>query len=148
MFNLIVLLSTNLIHVTFVKSMFQFFQCEVECNSTHCCSAGHFTQVVWKESSELGVGLATDGKTAFVVGQYRTAGNMTNPGYFEANVLQGNTLQRCLEYCLRRIFYTLPYKKNLLQVCISKGRGGKCIYSSTVLKYYFVILVLSLSISI
>ncbi|KAJ4942357.1 hypothetical protein JOQ06_012223 [Pogonophryne albipinna] len=48
----------------------------------------HFTQVVWKESSELGVGVATDGKTVFVVGHYRPAGNKTNPGYLEANVLQ------------------------------------------------------------
>ncbi|KAI4820577.1 hypothetical protein KUCAC02_028550 [Chaenocephalus aceratus] len=51
-------------------------------------NTGHFTQVVWKESSEMGVGLATDGKTVFVVGQYRPTGNMMNPGYFEANVLQ------------------------------------------------------------
>ncbi|XP_044188093.1 uncharacterized protein glipr2, partial [Thunnus albacares] len=50
-------------------------------------STGHFTQVVWKESTELGVGLATDGKKVFVVGQYRPAGNMTMPGYFEKNVL-------------------------------------------------------------
>ncbi|XP_042277182.1 uncharacterized protein glipr2 [Thunnus maccoyii] len=50
-------------------------------------STGHFTQVVWKESTELGVGLATDGKKVFVVGQYRPPGNMTMPGYFEKNVL-------------------------------------------------------------
>uniref|UniRef100_A0A8C7WRH2 SCP domain-containing protein n=1 Tax=Oryzias sinensis TaxID=183150 RepID=A0A8C7WRH2_9TELE len=48
---------------------------------------GHFTQVVWKESKELGLGMATDGRTAFVVGQYRPPGNFTNPGQFEANVL-------------------------------------------------------------
>ncbi|KAL1261625.1 hypothetical protein QQF64_006890 [Cirrhinus molitorella] len=48
---------------------------------------GHFTQVVWKSSTELGVGLATNGKTVFVVGQYKPAGNMTNAGYFEKNVL-------------------------------------------------------------
>uniref|UniRef100_A0A8C7WRH7 SCP domain-containing protein n=1 Tax=Oryzias sinensis TaxID=183150 RepID=A0A8C7WRH7_9TELE len=46
---------------------------------------GHFTQVVWKESKELGLGMATDGRTAFVVGQYRPPGNFTNPGQFEAN---------------------------------------------------------------
>ncbi|TRY83204.1 hypothetical protein DNTS_035115 [Danionella cerebrum] len=48
---------------------------------------GHFTQVVWKDSKELGVGLATDGNTTFVVGQYLPAGNITNAGYFERNVL-------------------------------------------------------------
>ncbi|CAL9708914.1 unnamed protein product [Knipowitschia caucasica] len=50
-------------------------------------NTGHFTQVVWKDSTELGVGVATDGTTVFVVGQYRKAGNINNPGYFEKNVL-------------------------------------------------------------
>uniref|UniRef100_A0A4W5RB06 GLI pathogenesis-related 2 n=2 Tax=Hucho hucho TaxID=62062 RepID=A0A4W5RB06_9TELE len=48
---------------------------------------GHFTQVVWKDCSEVGVGLATDGQTNFVVGQYHPAGNMCNADYFEKNVL-------------------------------------------------------------
>ncbi|XDV37774.1 hypothetical protein PO909_007329 [Leuciscus waleckii] len=48
---------------------------------------GHFTQVVWKSSTELGVGLATDGNKKFVVGQYKPAGNITNAGYYEQNVL-------------------------------------------------------------
>ncbi|XP_067294771.1 GLI pathogenesis-related 2 isoform X2 [Pseudorasbora parva] len=48
---------------------------------------GHFTQVVWKDTKELGVGLATDGNTTFVVGQYLPAGNISNAGYFERNVL-------------------------------------------------------------
>ncbi|KAI4875777.1 hypothetical protein NFI96_024292 [Prochilodus magdalenae] len=48
---------------------------------------GHFTQVVWKDTKEVGYGLATDGSTIFVVGQYLPAGNITNPGYFEKNVL-------------------------------------------------------------
>ncbi|KAM6965253.1 Golgi-associated plant pathogenesis-related protein 1 [Aplochiton taeniatus] len=50
-------------------------------------NTGHFTQVVWKDSTEVGVGLATDGNTVFVVGQYSPAGNMNMPGYFEKNVL-------------------------------------------------------------
>ncbi|XP_034397617.1 Golgi-associated plant pathogenesis-related protein 1-like [Cyclopterus lumpus] len=50
-------------------------------------ATGHFTQVVWKDSTELGVGLATDGRKVFVVGQYRAAGNMNMAGYFEENVL-------------------------------------------------------------
>uniref|UniRef100_A0A672RWK4 SCP domain-containing protein n=1 Tax=Sinocyclocheilus grahami TaxID=75366 RepID=A0A672RWK4_SINGR len=48
---------------------------------------GHFTQVVWKDTKEVGIGLATDGNTTFVVGQYLPAGNITNAGYFEENVL-------------------------------------------------------------
>ncbi|KAJ8384872.1 hypothetical protein AAFF_G00196800 [Aldrovandia affinis] len=48
---------------------------------------GHFTQVVWKSSEEIGVGLATDGNTVYVVGQYSPAGNTANKGYFEKNVL-------------------------------------------------------------
>ncbi|XP_070690372.1 Golgi-associated plant pathogenesis-related protein 1-like [Pempheris klunzingeri] len=48
---------------------------------------GHFTQVVWKDSTQLGVGMASDGHKAFVVGRYRPAGNMDMEGYFEKNVL-------------------------------------------------------------
>uniref|UniRef100_UPI00398F20F7 GLI pathogenesis-related 2 isoform X1 n=2 Tax=Pristiophorus japonicus TaxID=55135 RepID=UPI00398F20F7 len=49
---------------------------------------GHFTQVVWKASREMGVGYATDGKGMFmVVAAYNPAGNITNPGYFKDNVL-------------------------------------------------------------
>ncbi|XP_047450355.1 Golgi-associated plant pathogenesis-related protein 1 [Mugil cephalus] len=48
---------------------------------------GHFTQVVWKSTTEVGVGMATNGKTVIVVGQYRPAGNISNPGFFEKNVL-------------------------------------------------------------
>ncbi|XP_002667823.1 Golgi-associated plant pathogenesis-related protein 1 [Danio rerio] len=55
--------------------------------SGHQPKTGHFTQVVWKSSKELGVGLATDGNTVFVVGQYKPAGNITNAGYYEQNVL-------------------------------------------------------------
>ncbi|XP_033877142.3 uncharacterized protein LOC117412703 isoform X1 [Acipenser ruthenus] len=50
-------------------------------------NTGHFTQVVWKSSTELGVGKATDGNTVYVVGHYSPAGNITNPGYFQSNVL-------------------------------------------------------------
>ncbi|XP_028828806.1 GLI pathogenesis-related 2 isoform X2 [Denticeps clupeoides] len=52
---------------------------------------GHFTQVVWKSSKELGLGVATDGRTIIVVGQYHPAGNVTNPGYFQENVLPEGT---------------------------------------------------------
>lgn len=56
-----------------------------------CLTAGHFTQVVWKESTQLGVGMATDGTKAYVVGQYRPAGNTRER--FPENVLPpGNIL--------------------------------------------------------
>uniref|UniRef100_A0A8C3A906 Im:7150988 n=1 Tax=Cyclopterus lumpus TaxID=8103 RepID=A0A8C3A906_CYCLU len=54
-------------------------------NVFNISATGHFTQVVWKDSTELGVGLATDGRKVFVVGQYRAAGNMNMAGYFEEN---------------------------------------------------------------
>lgn len=50
-------------------------------------NTGHFTQVVWKNSTELGLGMATDGKTVFVVGQYRPAGNVNTTEHFQKNVL-------------------------------------------------------------
>ncbi|XP_036383727.1 Golgi-associated plant pathogenesis-related protein 1-like isoform X1 [Megalops cyprinoides] len=56
-------------------------------NPGFASNTGHFTQVVWKDTTEVGVGLATDGQTIFVVGQYSPAGNMCNEGYFEKNVL-------------------------------------------------------------
>ena len=48
-------------------------------------NTGHFTQVVWKDSKELGIGKAksADGKV-FVVGRYRPAGN--NLRAFKENV--------------------------------------------------------------
>lgn len=41
---------------------------------------GHFTQVVWKSSKELGLGRAktSDGKLTYVVARYRPAGNIIN----------------------------------------------------------------------
>jgi len=47
---------------------------------------GHFTQVVWKGSEELGMGRAktADGSLTFVVGRYRPAGNVIN--YMAENV--------------------------------------------------------------
>jgi len=36
---------------------------------------GHFTQVVWKQSERVGVGVATSGSSFFVVANYDPAGN-------------------------------------------------------------------------
>ncbi|XP_028983995.1 GLI pathogenesis-related 2, like [Betta splendens] len=53
---------------------------------------GHFTAMVWKSSKQLGVGKASasDGST-FVVARYFPAGNITNQGHFENNVLPAKT---------------------------------------------------------
>lgn len=50
--------------------------------------SGHFTAMVWKSTKKLGVGkaVASDGST-FVVARYFPAGNITNQGHFQANVL-------------------------------------------------------------
>ncbi|CAF3227625.1 unnamed protein product [Rotaria socialis] len=55
-------------------------------NPDFSMETGHFTQLVWKSSSSLGVGVgfSDDGKTVVVVAQYGPAGNMM--GAFEENV--------------------------------------------------------------
>jgi len=47
--------------------------------------AGHFTQVVWRSSTHLGVGKAEGTDSDFVVAVYYPPGNME--GTFEENVL-------------------------------------------------------------
>ncbi|BFF95575.1 Golgi-associated plant pathogenesis-related protein 1 [Drosophila madeirensis] len=46
---------------------------------------GHFTQVVWKTSTELGVGFAKRGNVIYVVCNYNPPGNYNN--MFRENVL-------------------------------------------------------------
>uniref|UniRef100_A0A3Q3AIB8 SCP domain-containing protein n=1 Tax=Kryptolebias marmoratus TaxID=37003 RepID=A0A3Q3AIB8_KRYMA len=43
--------------------------------------------LVWKDTKELGVGMASNGKKAYVVGHYRPAGNIANEVYFQKNKL-------------------------------------------------------------
>ncbi|XP_036328947.1 Golgi-associated plant pathogenesis-related protein 1-like [Rhagoletis pomonella] len=45
---------------------------------------GHFTQVVWRESRQLGVGIATRGDTTYVVCNYNPPGNII--GSFDSMV--------------------------------------------------------------
>lgn len=47
-------------------------------------ASGHFTQVVWKESKQLGVAFAKSGGKVVVVANYFPAGNMI--GSFAENV--------------------------------------------------------------
>lgn len=50
-------------------------------------NTGHFTQIVWKDTKNLGVGLgfAREGRRIYVVAQYSPPGNY--PRAFRANVL-------------------------------------------------------------
>jgi len=52
---------------------------------------GHFAQVVWKESTVLGIGRAEveqgGQRCAYIVGRYKSAGNML--GSFKENVPKG-----------------------------------------------------------
>ncbi|MEU4317623.1 CAP family protein [Nocardia fluminea] len=49
-------------------------------------STGHFTQLVWKDTTKIGVGLATRANTTYVVANYDPPGNAL--GHFPANVLR------------------------------------------------------------
>lgn len=76
---------------------------------------GHFTQVVWKESIELGIGKADidkDGmKCTYIVGRYRPAGNMM--GNYKENVPQGsfNKGQACAGVKRTILQYLAPRSK-------------------------------------
>ncbi len=48
-------------------------------------STGHFTQLVWRQSTKLGVGVTVGNDGSYVVARYGPAGNMM--GAFETNVL-------------------------------------------------------------
>jgi uncharacterized protein YkwD len=54
-------------------------------------ATGHFTQVVWVGSTELGCGKATSTGGTYVVCNYNPPGNFTNAGQFQANVLTAGT---------------------------------------------------------
>ncbi|CAF3461378.1 unnamed protein product [Rotaria sp. Silwood1] len=53
---------------------------------------GHFTQMVWRSSRKMGVGIAhsPDGREVYIVANYYPGGNIVNPGFFEDNVLPPN----------------------------------------------------------
>ncbi|XP_072906385.1 uncharacterized protein [Hemitrygon akajei] len=48
---------------------------------------GHFTQLLWKDTTEMAIAYSVSGQTAIAVAHYSPAGNITNEGYFEKNVL-------------------------------------------------------------
>ena len=48
---------------------------------------GHFTQIVWRGTREVGCAVANCSGKALWVCRYLPQGNIVNPGYFEKNVL-------------------------------------------------------------
>jgi len=56
-------------------------------------ATGHFTQIVWRGSLQIGCAVAACGGQNFWVCRYSPAGNITNPGQFAQNVLP-TTCQR------------------------------------------------------
>uniref|UniRef100_A0A182W810 SCP domain-containing protein n=1 Tax=Anopheles minimus TaxID=112268 RepID=A0A182W810_9DIPT len=53
-------------------------------NPSNFSQVGHFTQVVWKKSRSLGVGIAVNGKNVYVVCNYNPPGNYG--GQYPVNV--------------------------------------------------------------
>jgi len=51
---------------------------------------GHFTQVVWAETTHIGAGRATKGSSTFVVANYVPPGNVVGRGNYERNVKRAN----------------------------------------------------------
>jgi len=55
---------------------------------------GHFTQIIWKASTELGIGKYT-GRSGrwtctYIVARYKDAGNVNSARYFKSNVSKGS----------------------------------------------------------
>ena len=49
-------------------------------------STGHFTQMVWASSLQIGAAKSVRGNQSYVVANYFPPGNITNDGQFEKNV--------------------------------------------------------------
>ena len=49
-------------------------------------NTGHFTQMVWDSSTQMGAAIVTNGNKYYIVANYIPAGNITNEGQFEKNV--------------------------------------------------------------
>lgn len=49
-------------------------------------NTGHFTQMVWGNTTHMGAALVVSGNRSYVVANYMPPGNITNPGQFEKNV--------------------------------------------------------------
>lgn len=47
---------------------------------------GHFTQMVWSDTTHMGAARVVRGNQSYVVANYTPPGNITNNGQFEKNV--------------------------------------------------------------
>lgn len=47
---------------------------------------GHFTQMVWADSTQMGAAVVTQGNRSYAVANYTPPGNVTNEGQFQLNV--------------------------------------------------------------
>ena len=54
-------------------------------NSGFTMETGHFTQLVWKSSTSIGLGISASGNTYYCTAQYSPPGNMQ--GQFKTNFL-------------------------------------------------------------
>ncbi|KAL9952266.1 hypothetical protein ACROYT_G039492 [Oculina patagonica] len=63
-------------------------------NPGYSSAVGHFTQVVWKGSTELGIGKYTgqdgDWTCTYIVARYKPTGNINTAQYFSDNVKKGS----------------------------------------------------------
>lgn len=57
--------------------------------SGYQAGTGHFTQVIWKSTTEVGMAVSQDGK--YIVANYLPPGNIVDIGSFEVNVLAGDS---------------------------------------------------------
>ena len=82
---------------------------------------GHFTQIVWKESTEFGIGRATgkskEGKfCTYIVGRYRPPGNFR--GRYKTNVPKGNFTKDVCDK-LSEMMKAVSGGGNFFEICAS-----------------------------
>lgn len=76
----------NVLVINAIKLFYDEIQFYNWNNPVFSMNTGHFTQVVWRSSIEIGVGVATLSGRSYVCINYRPPGNWA--GQFEQNVLR------------------------------------------------------------
>ena len=93
-------------------------------------TTGHFTQVVWSSSRQLGIGKATgshDGvPCTYIVARYKPAGNFE--GQFQTEVKRGSfTEEVCKGLATKRSNFPLKQKQRKNWKTLSKNRVIPCV---------------------